>query len=174
MGASKDKAETKSAEKPLNADIRQVAGDLAEYNSQAPIAPKKDPRNHPDPNVGQAVANLVFAGMTQDTICRVLKIGLDTLHTHYRHELDTGQVSMVNDIAQSLAQRAKAGSDTAAIFLLKTRGGGKFSERQQVELSGSVEVTHKAALIGELSAMLSRGITIDGEAEPVDEKKEGA
>lgn len=174
MGASKGKAETKSAEKPLKADIRQVAGDIVEYNSQAPIAPKKDPRNHPDPNVGQAVANLVFAGMTQDTICRVLKIGLDTLHTHYRHELDTGQVSMVNDIAQSLAQRAKAGSDTAAIFLLKTRGGGKFSERQQVELSGSVEVTHKAALIGELSAMLSRGITIDGKAEPVDEKKEGA
>jgi hypothetical protein len=81
---------------------------------------------------------------------------------------------MVNDIASSLAQRAKAGSDTAAIFLLKTRGGGKFSERQQVELSGSVEVTHKAALIGELSAMLSRGITIDAEVEPVDEKKEGA
>jgi hypothetical protein len=40
-----------------------------------------------------------------------------------------------------------------------------------LELSGNVEVTHKAALIGELSAMLSRGITIDGEAEPVDEKK---
>jgi hypothetical protein len=174
MGAGKGKAGTKSAQKPLGSDIRQVAGDIQDYNSRAPIAPKKDPRTHPDPNVGQAVANLVFAGMTQDTICRVLKIGLDTLHTHYRHELDTGQVSMVNDIAQSLAQRAKAGSDTAAIFLLKTRGGGKFSERQHLELSGNVEVTHKAALIGELSAMLSRGITIDAEVEPVDEKKEGA
>jgi hypothetical protein len=65
---------------------------------------------------------MVFAGMTQDTIAKVLKVGLDTLHTYYKGELDTGQASMVNDIAQSLAQRAKAGSDTAAIFLLKKIG----------------------------------------------------
>jgi len=78
----------------------------------------------------------------------------------------------VQKIAGSLAQRALAGSDTAAIFLLKTRGQGKFTERQNLELSGSVEVTHKAELVSQLAGMIGRGITID--AEPVEQKKEGA
>jgi hypothetical protein len=113
--------------------------------------------------------------MTQDTIARVLKVGLDTLHNHYKHELETGQASMVNDIAQSLAQRAKSGSDTAAIFLLKTRGGGKFTERNALELTGRdggpIEIEHRAAIVGDLLTTLERGITIDGE---LADKKEGA
>jgi hypothetical protein len=74
---------------------------------------------------------------------------------------------MVDKIAGSLAQRALAGSDTAAIFLLKTRGGGKFVERQQVDMN--VEVTHKTELVNQLAGMITRGITID--AEPVEQKK---
>jgi hypothetical protein len=174
MGAGKDKAETKSAEKPLKADMRQVAGDIQDYNTSRPVTPINDIRKHPDANLSAAIATMSFSGFDARRVCSALRISPSTLFEHYRDEFENGCSNMVNDIAQSLAQRAKAGSDTAAIFLLKTRGGGKFSERQQVELSGSVEVTHKAALIGELSAMLSRGITIDGEAEPVDEKKEGA
>jgi hypothetical protein len=94
-------------------------------------------------------------------------MGMDTLYKHYKHELETGQHAMVQKIAGSLAQRALAGSDTAAIFLLKTRGAGKFTERQTLDVS--VEVTHKAELVTELAGMIGRGIVID--AEPVDEKK---
>jgi len=74
---------------------------------------------------------------------------------------------MVQKIAGSLAQRALAGSDTAAIFLLKTRGAGKFVERQAVDMN--VEVTHKAELVTQLAGMIGKGITID--AEPINEKK---
>jgi hypothetical protein len=102
----------------------------------------------------------------------VLKVGLDTLHTYYKDELDTGQASMVNDIAQSLAQRAKAGSDTAAIFLLKTRGGGKFTERNAVELTGkdggAIQIEHRAEILQNVSGILRQGLTIEGEAEPLD------
>jgi hypothetical protein len=125
--------------------------------------------------VAQTVANMVFAGMTQDTICRVLKMGLDTLHNHYKHELETGQAGMVNQISTSLAQRALSGSDTAAIFLLKTRGNGKFSERNAIELTGAnggpIEIEHRAAILTGLAGALEKGITIDGEIE--DEKKAG-
>jgi hypothetical protein len=137
-----------------------------------PIVLQKDARQHPDPATAQTVANMVFCGQTQDTICRVLKMGMDTLYKHYKHELETGQHAMVQKIAGSLAQRALAGSDTAAIFLLKTRGAGKFTERQALDVS--VEVTHKAELVTELANMIGRGVTIDAEPEPEPEKKEGA
>ena len=94
-------------------------------------------------------------------------MGMDTLYKHYKHELETGQHAMVQKIAGSLAQRALGGSDTAAIFLLKTRGGGKFVERQQVDMS--VEVTHKAELVSQLAGMITQGVTID--AEPIEQKK---
>jgi hypothetical protein len=137
-----------------------------------PIVLQKDARQHPDPATAQTVANMVFCGQTQDTICRVLKMGMDTLYKHYKHELETGQHAMVQKIAGSLAQRALAGSDTAAIFLLKTRGAGRFTERQTLDVS--VEVAHKTELVTELAGMIGRGITIDAEPEPELEKKEGA
>lgn len=148
------------------ADIRPPAtlGDIVDYTTNLPIVPVKDNRQHPDPATAQTVANMVFCGQTQETICRVLKMGMDTLYKHYKHELETGQYAMVQKIAGSLAQRALAGSDTAAIFLLKTRGNGKFVERQQVDMS--VEVTHKAELVNQLAGMITKGITIDAEPEP--------
>jgi hypothetical protein len=150
----------------------EKAGVIHNHNTSSAIATIKDNRKHPDVAVAQTVAQMVFAGMTQDTIAKVLKIGLDTLHTHYKHELDTGQASMVTDIAQSLAQRAKAGSDTAAIFLLKTRGAGKFTERNGIELTGkdggAIEIAQRTEILQTVSGLLNKGITIDGEAEPLD------
>ena len=169
-GAGSDKTAVKAAEADIRqGDIRHTTslGDIVDYTTSMPIVPQKDGRQHPDPATAQTVANMVFCGQTQDTICRVLKMGMDTLYKHYKHELETGQHAMVQKIAGSLAQRALAGSDTAAIFLLKTRGAGKFTERQALDVS--VEVTHKAELVTELAGMIGRGIVID--AEPVDEKK---
>jgi hypothetical protein len=155
-----------------NGSIAKPGGDLVKQNAKAVIHKRPDNRQHPTPEVAQTVAQMVFAGMPQETIARVLKVSLDTLHTHYKHELDTGQASMVNDIAQSLAQRAKAGSDTAAIFLLKTRGAGKFTERNGVELTGKdggpIEIQQRTEILQAVNGLLSKGITIDGEAEPLD------
>jgi hypothetical protein len=162
------------ATETLKSDLNANDGVVVNHTTKT-ITPIKDNRRHPDPAVAQTVANMVFAGMTQDTICRVLKMGLDTLHNHYKHELETGQAGMVNQISTSLAQRALSGSDTAAIFLLKTRGNGKFSERNALELTGKdggpIEIEHRAAILTGLAGALEKGITIDGEVD--DEKKAG-
>jgi hypothetical protein len=161
-----------ATESPRN-DLNAKNGVVVNHTTTT-IAPLKDNRRHPDPAVAQTVANMVFAGMTQDTICRVLKMGLDTLHNHYKHELETGQAGMVNQISTSLAQRAMSGSDTAAIFLLKTRGGGKFTERNAIELTGAnggpIEIQQRTEILTGLAGLLERGITID----VTPEKKEGA
>ena len=160
------------AVEPLKKPLARSDAVIVDHNTKSPIVAEKDGRRHPDPAIAQTIANMVFAGMTQETICKVLKMGMDTLYKHYKHELDTGQAAIVNDIAQSLAQRAKAGSDTAAIFLLKTRGSGKFTERNAVELTGKdgnpIEITHRAEVVSRLAGTLAHGITLDGEAEPID------
>lgn len=161
------------ASEPLKSLENRSGGDLVEQNTKS-VEPKKDNRRHPDPAIAQTVANMVFAGQTAETICRVLKMSMTTLYEHYKDEVDTGQASMVNQISTSLAQRAMSGSDTAAIFLLKTRGGGKFTERNAVELTGAnggpIEVQQRTEILTGLAGLLERGITIDMEPE----KKEGA
>ena len=157
----------------LKNDPSASCGVVVNQNTKT-VEPKKDNRRHPDPAIAQTVANMVFAGQTAETICRVLKMSMTTLYEHYKDEVDTGQASMVNQISTSLAQRAMGGSDTAAIFLLKTRGGGKFTERNAVELTGAnggpIEIQQRTEILTGLAGMLERGITIDMEPE----KKEGA
>jgi hypothetical protein len=113
-----------------------------------------------------------FSGFTMAQVCSALRLSESTVREHYDYEFKNGQSNMVNDIAQSLAQRAKAGSDTAAIFLLKTRGAGKFTERNGIELTGkdggAIEIQQRTEILQTVSGLLNKGITIDGEAEPLD------
>jgi len=109
-----------------------------------------------------------------DKVCSALRLSESTVRKYYDHEFKNGQSNMVSEIAESLAQRAKGGSDTAAIFLLKTRGGGKFTERNAVELTGAnggpIEIQQRTEILTGLAGLLERGITID----VTPEKKEGA
>lgn len=155
-----------------SASQSRTSGDVVQYNTTS-VADKKAGRwKHPDTELSQTVANLVFAGMTQDTIARLCRVSVETLHEHYKYELDTGQAAVVGNIAQSLAQRALAGSDTAAIFLLKARGGGRFNDRQSIELTGKdggpIEIAARTEILGNVNTLLRKGITIDGETEPLD------
>lgn len=134
------------------------------------VTAKNENRKHPDQNISAAVASMAFAGFDARRISNVLRISLETLYQYYRDEFENGGSRMIDRISGSLAQRALAGSDTAAIFLLKTRGGGAFSERQTVDVN--VEVTHRTELVSQLASMLARGRVIDAEPEP--EQKKGA
>ena len=158
-----------AAAKAIKTDQNQSPSGLLNYSAQSqqkyPLALTPE---HPDPAIANIIASMTFAGIPQHAIAKALKMGVDTIHRHYKYELETGQTKLVNRIAESLAQRALAGSDTAAIFLLKTRGMGQFNDRQTVDVNASVTVTHKAELLGELSRMLGKGITID--VEPEEEK----
>ena len=168
MTAPTQGVDTKTAQKSLERDIEQIKnGELQN------VTPKNDNKKHPDQSISAAVASMSFAGFTAVQACNCLRISAETLYRHYRDEWENGHSNMVNQISGSLAQRALAGSDTAAIFLLKARGRGQFNERQTVDLNASVTVSHKAELLQELSGLLTRGIVIDVEPEPEPEKKEG-
>jgi len=157
MSADVEQVQQKSAVKSLEADIKE-----ANITVAPGVILKNDARKHPDETLGQVVATMSLAGFTVAQVCSSLRMSAETLMQHYRHEYETGGSKLISEIAGSLAQRAKAGSDTAAIFLLKTRGGGKFTERQQLDVS--VEVTHKAELVRELATMIGKGKVIEGEA----------
>jgi hypothetical protein len=164
VGSGSGKSRYKgSTEKP--------GSDVVMQNTKA-VSPINNNRKHPDPTLAATIATMSFSGFTMAQVCSSLRISESTVREYYDYEFKNGQSNMVNDIAQSLAQRAKAGSDTAAIFLLKTRGAGKFTERNGVELTGKdggpIEIAQRTEILQTVNGLLSKGITIDAEVEPLD------
>lgn len=155
-----------------------VAGNELEPLSEAlkrkssrrkPLAPKivspiNDRKTHPDPTLAQAVATMSFSGFTMDQVCNALRMSEATVRKHYDYEFKNGQTNLVSEIAGTLAQRALSGSDSAAIFLLKTRGGGRFNERTALELTGkdggAIQVEHRM-LLDRLAGAIENGITLE-------------
>jgi hypothetical protein len=158
---------------PLKSPENRADGVIVNQSTRT-VSPINDTRRHPDPTLAQSIATMSFAGFTMDKVCSALRLSESTVRKYYDHEFKNGQSNMVSEIAESLAQRAKGGSDTAAIFLLKTRGGGKFTERNAVELTGAnggpIEIQQRTEILTGLAGLLERGITID----VTPEKKEGA
>lgn len=156
--------ETKGAPKVENAPLQKP---LVRSGSKSVSSQKGDNRKHPDGNLAATIATMSLAGFTHKQMAAALKISESTLHEHYRYELDNGRVNTMTQVVQSLAQRAIAGSDTAAIFLAKARLG--WSDRQQVELTGAnggpIEIAQKTEIVTRLAGELARGITIDHDAE---------
>jgi hypothetical protein len=176
--AKKGKGNTKVAGSSKNADKGLTLSDLAggmtvivDSNTKK-VAPLNDDKRHPDPIIAATVATMSLAGFNQKQMMDALRMSHDTLTTHYQYEIDNGRVNTMTQVVQSLAQRAIAGSDTAAIFLAKARLG--WSDRQQVELTGKdggpIEIQQRTEILTGLAGLLERGITIDMEPE----KKEGA
>lgn len=134
------------------------------------ISPKNDERKHPDAILGGTIATMSLAGFKIEQICSALRISPNTLQRHYQYEMDHGRTNLMTQVVQSLAQRAIGGSDTAAIFLAKARLG--WSDRQSVELTGKdggpIEIAQKTEIVARLANQLAHGITIDGEADPVE------
>ena len=155
----------------LKSDLNATGGVVVNQNTR-PVSPINDNKRHPDATLAQSIATMSFSGFTMDMVCSALRLSEATVRKYYDHEFKTGHSNMVSEIAGSLAQRAKAGSDTAAIFLLKTRGGGKFTERTNVELTGKdggpIEIAQRTEVVGKLVGRLAHGITIDGEAHEVE------
>jgi len=160
-----------SVEKAAQSVLERQGGDMVQQNTRT-VSPINDKRSHPDANLAATIATMSFSGFTMSQVCSALRLSESTVREHYDYEFKNGQSNMVNDIAQSLAQRAKAGSDTAAIFLLKTRGAGKFTERNGIELTGkdggAIEIQQRTEILQTVSGLLNKGITIDGEAHPLD------
>jgi len=153
---------------------KAVTVGLSEGVKQNNVTLEKDGRRpkgtHPNPTIAATISTMSLAGFTVRQVCETLKLSPETISEHYDDEMKHGRTRMMTDVVGSLAQRAIAGSDTAAIFLAKARLG--WSDRQSVELTGKdgnpIEITHRAEVVSRLAGTLAHGITLDGEAEPIE------
>lgn len=156
---------------PLESPEVALAEDEKRYNVTSTKDGRRPKGTHPNPTIAQTIATMSLAGFTVRQVCETLKLSAETIAEHYDDEMKHGRTNLMTQVVGSLAQRAIAGSDTAAIFLAKARLG--WSDRQQVELTGRdggpIEIEHRAAIVGDLLTTLERGIVIDGEL--ADEKK---
>lgn len=141
-----------------------------QYNVTLEKDGRRPKGTHPNPTIAATISTMSLAGFTIRQVCETLKLSPETISEHYDDEMKHGRTRMMTDVVGSLAQRAIAGSDTAAIFLAKARLG--WSDRQSVELTGKdgnpIEITHRAEVVGRLAGQLAHGITLDGEAEPIE------
>ena len=92
----------------------------------------------PNDSDHEAVRVMVAAGLTQESICKILRMSLPTLHKYFRDELDAGHEDVLAKVAGTLYKKAISPelcgpSITAAIFWLKTRG--QWRETQGLDLT---------------------------------------
>ena len=86
----------------------------------------------PDERGRRQVEALAAYGVPETDIARVVGIDPKTLRKHYRDELDLGATKATAKVAEFLFRKATNEGHqcvTAAIFWMKTRGGGKRPKR---------------------------------------------
>lgn len=86
----------------------------------------------------ERIERMAAYGITHDQIAAIVGISDETLRKYYRDELDLGKAKTVEKVANSLVDVAVSGDVAAQKFFLSSRAG--WAEKQQQELSGSVEV----------------------------------
>lgn len=142
----------------------KMAESASIYRPPRRVSTINDKKTHPDPTLAKTIATMSFSGFTMDQVCSALRLSERTVRQYYDYEFKNGQTNLVSEIAGTLAQRALSGSDSAAIFLLKTRGGGRFNERTALELTGkdggAIQVEHKL-LLDRLAGAIENGITLE-------------
>ena len=92
------------------------------------------PKHEPTDQSRKTVEAMAAGGILQDDIAVVIGVAPKTLREHYREELDTAATKA----NAKIAQKATSGDTTALIWWTKARM--RWSEKQDVEHSGSVSV----------------------------------
>lgn len=86
--------------------------------------PKKG-EEHPREEIAKQVALFVSIGTTHAHIARMLRIGLDTLHTHYKDELELGMSQTGVVVGGKIFEAAKRGEQWACTLWAARRMGWK-------------------------------------------------
>ena len=150
--------DTETAAKPKRVRTKMAP---ATATANLPSVPgKRSNGTHPDPKISQAITTMSLAGYSQADVCKLMRLSAETIQQHYHDEMVYGRQKAMAEVVGSLAQRAVAGSDTAAIWLTKTRLG--WSEKSQLDVNANVQMTvQRNELVAELAGLLTKGITID-------------
>lgn len=105
------------------------------------------PPHRPTEATRQTVQLHATVGTRQEVMAEILGISVDSLHRHYRDELNTSREKANASVGGALYKKAMSGDTTAMIFWMKTRARWK----ETVDISnedGSLkpEVTQAAVL----------------------------
>lgn len=88
--------------------------------------------------------------LSKEQIAISLGIGTTTLYSRQKENVEfeeaikRGREKGVATIANKLVESAIAGNTTAQIFVLKTHGGQEWKDKQDINLSGELEVKNKS------------------------------
>ena len=88
--------------------------------------------------------------LSKEQICISLGISESTLYRNQREKTELteaikrGREKGVATIANKLVESAIDGNTTAQIFILKTHGGQEWKDKQDINLSGELEVKNKS------------------------------
>ena len=91
------------------------------------------PPHEPTPQTRATVEMLAAGAVDRRSIARCVGITPETLRKYYDEELATGKARLVQRCIQSLCAAAAKGNVTAAIYMLKARGGNAWKDRVMVE-----------------------------------------
>ncbi len=90
------------------------------------------PAFRPTPEQRAQVSRLKFGGANDETIAAVLEISVNTLVKHFFRELDLSRAELLGQVAASLYNAALGGNVVAGIFIMKTRGGWRETDRHEI------------------------------------------
>lgn len=86
--------------------------------------PKKGDE-HPQAELANQIGLLVAIGTTHEQIARILKMGLDTLHKHYKDDLELGSAKAGAVVGGKIFEAAKRGEQWACTLWAARRMGWK-------------------------------------------------
>lgn len=131
--------------------------------------------------VSRILVEAVRKGVPVEIACQKARIGTTTYYEWQKRgeegkepyasflgDLKEADADFVEEAMDNLRASALSGNDRAAMFMLRVRHPEHFSEKQSVELSGSVGCTPLPVFGGELGVLTGGAVDEDGEAEDSD------
>jgi len=101
--------------------------------------PKKGEEIHPSAELANQIGLLVAIGTTQESIARILRMSLDTLHRYYKDDLELGSAKAGAVVGGKIFEAAKRGEQWACTLWAARRMGWK--ESNVTEHSGAIAIT---------------------------------
>lgn len=95
--------------------------------------PKKG-EEHPRPQVAEDIRVMLAIGMPQERVAGILRMSLETLHTHYKDELEYGKETLNALVGGKIIEAVKRGEQWACTLWAARRMGWK--ETTATELAG--------------------------------------
>ncbi len=102
--------------------------------------PKKGEEAHPKKALSEKIRRASALGVPQDDMCKLFKIGKDSLHKYYREDLDIGTTAVTMGVGGKIIEAALKGEQWACALYATRRMGWK----EGIDLSGGLTVTIKS------------------------------